>query len=60
MVEFYPSGEGRPAMGVALPEAHSMQMVGPWGRYLPQWLRAPCKGSGKLEVKIFLINYFVW
>ena len=23
-----------------------MQMVGPWGRYLPQWLRAPCKGSG--------------
>ena len=28
------------------PEAHSMQMVGPWGRYLPQWLRAPCKGSG--------------
>ena len=33
-------------MGVAPPEAHSMQMVGPWGRYLPQWLRAPCKGSG--------------
>ena len=23
-----------------------MQMVGPWGRYLPQWLRVPCKGSG--------------
>ena len=66
MVEFYPSGEGRPAMGslkqtlwwvrssvcvcvclcVCVPEAHSMQMVGPWGRYLPQWLRAPCKGSG--------------
>ena len=23
-----------------------MQMVGPLGRYLPQWLRAPCKGSG--------------
>ena len=21
-------------------------MVGPWGRYLPQWLRAPCNGSG--------------
>ena len=31
---------------VCVPEAHSMQMVGPWGRYLPQWLRAPCKGSG--------------
>ena len=26
---------------MAPPEAHSMQMVGPWGRYLPQWLRAP-------------------
>ena len=26
-----------------------MQMVGPWGRYLPQWLRAPCKGSGPPE-----------
>ena len=23
-----------------------MQMVGPWGRYLPQWLRAPGNGSG--------------
>ena len=23
-----------------------MQMVGPWGRYLPQWLRAPVNGSG--------------
>ena len=46
MVEFYPSGKGRPAMGVAPPEAHSMQMVGPWGRYLPQWLRVPCNGSG--------------
>ena len=23
-----------PAKGVAPPEAHSMQMVGPWGRYL--------------------------
>ena len=23
-----------------------MQMVGPLGRYLPQWSRAPCKGSG--------------
>ena len=22
-----------------------MQMVGPWGRYLPQWLRAPGNGS---------------
>ena len=33
-------------MGVAPPAAHSMQMVGPWGRYLPQWLRAPCNGSG--------------
>ena len=31
---------------MAPPEAHSMQMVGPWGRYLPQWLRVPCKGSG--------------
>ena len=28
-------------MGVAPPQAHSMPMVGPWGRYLPQWLRAP-------------------
>ena len=33
-------------MGVAPPEAHSMQMVGPWGRYLTQWLRAPGNGSG--------------
>ena len=33
-------------MGVAPPQAHSMQMVGPWGRYLPQWLRAPGNGSG--------------
>ena len=33
-------------MGVALPEAHSMQMVGPLGRYLPQWLRALGNGSG--------------
>ena len=33
-------------MGVAPPEAQSMQMVGPWGRYLPQWLRAPGNGSG--------------
>ena len=31
---------------MAPPEAHSMQMVGPWGRYLPQWLRAPGNGSG--------------
>ena len=23
-----------------------MQMVGPWGRYLPQWLRVPGNGSG--------------
>ena len=30
---------------MAPPEAHSMQMVGPWGRYLPQWLRAPGNGS---------------
>ena len=33
-------------MGVAPPQAHSMQMVGPWGRYLPQWLRVPGNGSG--------------
>ena len=31
---------------MAPPEAHSMQMVGPWGRYLPQWIRAPGNGSG--------------
>ena len=45
-VDIYPSGQGRPAKGVAPPEAHSMQIVGPWGRYLPQWLRAPGNGSG--------------
>ena len=28
------------------PLALSMQMVGPWGRYLPLWLRAPGNGSG--------------
>ena len=33
-------------MEVAPPEAHSLQIVGPWGRYLPQWSRGPCKGSG--------------
>ena len=33
-------------MGVAPPEAHSMQMVGPLGRYLPQLLRAPGNRSG--------------
>ena len=33
-------------MGVAPPQAHSMQMVGPWGRYLPKWLRAPGTRSG--------------
>ena len=26
-----------------------MQMVGPWGRYLPQWLRAPAKGVAPPE-----------
>ena len=36
-------------MGVAPPEAHSMQMVGPWGRYLPQWLRAPAMGVAPPE-----------
>ena len=27
-----------------------MKMVGPWGRYLPQWLRAPGNGSGPPSV----------
>ena len=40
------------------PLAHSMQMVGPWGRYLPQWLRAPGNGGPhRLICKVKLIDY---
>ena len=39
----------RSSVCVCVPEAHSMQMVGPWGRYLPCGYGRPAKGVAPPE-----------